>query len=208
MWHNFSVKIHHSKSGLRSNCNFHWLKKPILSGDYRSWLIDKASLTKRLQQRYSDFSVKPVSVAYAKPFYDEAAVLAIPAHQHALIREVFLMTHSQALVFAHSVLPRQSLRGRWLGLRRLGNKPLGQTLFAAPQVRRLALSYKKLSPQQALYQHATKGLLNKPAYLWARRSVFSLGCTNIMVTEVFLPQLLCTVTRTPSTSLIAQHEHT
>lgn len=191
MWHNFSVKIHHSKLGLGANCNFHWLKKPMLSGDYHRWLIDKASLTKRLQQRYSDFSVNPVVLAYAKPFYDEAALLAVAAHQHALIREVFLMGASQAVVFAHSVLPRQSLRGRWLGLRRLGNKPLGQTLFATPQVRRMGLSYKKLAPQHALYQHAAKDLLNKPAYLWARRSVFSLNRANIMVTEVFLPQLLC-----------------
>jgi chorismate--pyruvate lyase len=167
------------------------LKKPILSANYHPWLTDKASLTKSLQQRYSDFAVNPVLVAYAKPFYDEAALLAIPTHHRALIREVFLMAGSQALVFAHSVLPRKSLRGRWLGLRRLGNKPLGQTLFAAPQVRRMAMSYKKLSPQHVLYQHATKGLLNKPGYLWARRSVFSLNGANIMVTEVFLPQLLC-----------------
>jgi chorismate--pyruvate lyase len=191
MWHNFSVKIHHSKPALRSDCNFHWLKKPILSGDYHPWLIDKASLTKRLQQRHSDFAVKPILVDYAKPFYDEAALLALPAYQRALIREVFLMANSQALVFAHSVLPRKSLRGSWLGLRRLGTKPLGQTLFAAPQVRRMALRYKKLSPQHALYQRATKDVLHKPAYLWARRSVFSLNCANIMVTEVFLPQLLC-----------------
>jgi chorismate--pyruvate lyase len=190
MWHNFSVKIQHSKSLLRSNCNFHWLKKPILSGNYHSWLIDKGSLTKRLQQRYRDFAVNPVLVAYAKPFYDEAALLAIPTHHSALIREVFLLGSSQALVFAHSVLPRQSLRGRWLGLRQLGSQPLGQTLFAAPQVRRMDLSYKKLSSQHLLYQHAAKGLVNKPTYLWARRSVFSLNSANIMVTEVFLPQLL------------------
>lgn len=191
MWHNFSVKIQHSKFGLGVNCNFNWLKKPILSGDYHPWLIDKASLTRRLQQRYSDFSVNPVVVAYAKPFPDEAALLGIAAHHHALIRDVFLVGGGQAVVFAHSVLPRPSLRGRWLGLRHLGNKPLGQTLFAAPQVRRMGLSYKKLSPQHVLYQHAAKDLLNKPAYLWARRSVFSLNRAYIMVTEVFLPQLQC-----------------
>lgn len=100
------------------------------------------------------------------------------------------MDNKQAVVFAHSVLPRNSLRGRWLGLSRLGSKPLGATLFANPQVTRTPLAYKKLSPHHALYLHAAKHLADKPAYLWARRSVFGLNCANIMVTEVFLPQLL------------------
>jgi len=30
----------------------------------------------------------------------------------------------------------------------------------------------------------------KPAYLWARRSVFSLNCASIIVIEVFLPDLI------------------
>jgi chorismate--pyruvate lyase len=54
----------------------------------------------------------------------------------------------------------------------------------------MALSYKKLAPHQALYQHAIQGFEEKPDYLWARRSVFSLNCATIMVTEVFLPRIL------------------
>jgi chorismate--pyruvate lyase len=88
------------------------------------------------------------------------------------------------------VLPRASLRGAWNGLGRLGNKPLGATLFANPKVKRTPLSYKKLTSNHALYQHAVQHLTDKPSYLWARRSIFSLSCANIMVTEVFLPQLL------------------
>lgn len=45
----------------------------------------------RLQQRYADFVVEPVLVAYAKPFLDEATPLAITARKAALIREVLLM---------------------------------------------------------------------------------------------------------------------
>ena len=188
MCHNFSVKIHSSKYCQRS----HWLKKPMLSGQYRHWLIDNGSLTLRLQQRYPDFNVKPTLVAYAKPTIDEAATLSASSRTTAMIREVLLMNNNQAVVFAHSVLPRKSLRGRWLGLSRLGSKPLGATLFANPQVVRTPLSYQKLSPQHALYQQAAKFLINKPAYLWARRSVFTLNAANIMVTEVFLPQILTT----------------
>ena len=174
------MKILRSNKYQRANCNFHWLKKPILSGRYRQWLQDEGSLTKRLRQRHDDFTVKPALVAYGKPFFDELALLAIPMRSKALVREVF----------AHSVLPRSSMRGAWRGLRYLGNKPLGAKLFSAPQVRRMTLSYKKLAPHHALYQHAIQGFDEKPDCLWARRSLFSLNCATIMVTEVFLPRIL------------------
>ncbi len=167
-----------------------WLAKPMLATQMRSWLIDSGSLTARLQHRYKHFSVKPVVVKYAKPMQDEAALLCQSRYKTALIREVLLVGNHQPVVFAHSVLPRASLRGAWNGLGRLGNKPLGATLFANPKVKRTPLSYKKLTSNHALYQHAVQHLTDKPSYLWARRSIFSLSCANIMVTEVFLPQLL------------------
>jgi chorismate--pyruvate lyase len=167
-----------------------WLQKPIMSGPYQHWLIDSGSLTLRLKQRYSDFSVKLKLLGYASAFLDEIRPLGIALHHTSLIREVLLMGDKRAVVFAHSVFPRKSLRGSWLALSRLGNKPLGASLFANPQVQRTALSYKKLSPHHRLYRHATQHSNAKPAYLWARRSVFSLHGASVMVTEVFLPELL------------------
>lgn len=182
------MKTYYSNQHQHGRSN--WLNRPMMSGRYHHWLIDSHSLTLRLQQRYPNFAVNPVLVGYVKPFLDETSPLSILLRKKVLIREVQLIGNSQVVVFAHSVLPSKSLRGAWLGLSRLGNKPLGATLFANPQVKRAPLSYKKLSRQHALYQHATKGLIDKPPYLWARRSVFSLNYANIMVTEVFLPQLL------------------
>lgn len=181
-----SVKIQKNLSTTRQR----WLNKPILALKLQAWLIDKGSLTARLQQRYPNFFVIPTIVKYASPIQDEAALLHQPAYKTALIREVLLMGNSQPVVFAHSVLPRTSLRGSWNGLGRLGNKPLGATLFANPKVRRTQLSYKKLSFNHTLYQHAIEHLTTRPEYLWARRSIFSSNCANIMVTEVFLPELM------------------
>ena len=181
-----SVKIQQHRSHNRQ----HWLRKPLLSGAYRKWLIDNGSLTARLRARYADFAVQPMLLKNAKAFNDESNLLGMKTNQHALIREVLLMGGNQPVVFAHSVLPRISLRGAWNGLGRLGNMPLGATLFANQKVKRTPLSYKKLSPHHALYQYATAHLTIKPAHLWARRSIFSLNCAKIIVTEVFLPQLL------------------
>jgi chorismate lyase len=180
------VKIQQNRSHPRQQ----WLKKPMLCGVYRKWLIDSGSLTARLQRRYAKFAVKPVAVKYAKPLQDEAALLHLPAYKTALIREVLLMGNHQPVVFAHSVLPRASLRGAWQGLGMLGNKPLGATLFANPVVKRTPLEYKKLPRQHPISMRVAEHMQTSPKALWARRSIFSLNCARILVTEVFLPQLL------------------
>ena len=167
-----------------------WLRKPISANGFQAWLIDGASLTQRLKQRYSMFAVRPISVRYAKALTDEYTVLHHKEKQKALVREVVLMGNSQPRVFAHSVLPKHSLRGEWYGFGRLGNKPLGEALFANPKVRRAPFQFKKLRKQHSLYQQAIQYCEVPVAYLWARRSVFSLNSGSILVTEILLPTIL------------------
>ena len=167
-----------------------WLVKPINSGNIRSWLIDNGSLTARLKARYADFAVRPVLLKNAKAFTDESTLFGLKVSQHALIREVVLMGNNQPVVFAHSVLPRASLRGAWRGLGKLGNKPLGAALFANPKVKRTPLEYKKLACQHPISIRVAEHMQTSPKQLWARRSMFSLNCARILVTEVFLPKLL------------------
>ena len=167
----------------------HWLRKPMLSGVYRKWLIDNGSLTARLKVRYKDFAVRPVLLKNAKAFTDESALLGLKANQHSLIREVLLIGNNQPVVFAHSVLPRASLRGAWHRFGKLGNKPLGAALFSNPKVKRTPLEYKKLSACNPMFMRLSGYMKNPPKALWARRSIFSLSNAKILVTEVFLPQL-------------------
>lgn len=166
-----------------------WLQKPLLSGKMRDALQDSASLTLRLRQRYADFRVVPLRVSYAKAFCDEGAILNVPAHHHVLRRDVFLQGNGQTVVFAHSILPRKVLRGRWLGLKHLGAKPLGVALFTNPQVKRTALRYQKLSLQHPLAKSIKHTTEKTYQALWARRSVFSLRGAEMMVTEIFLPTI-------------------
>ena len=180
------MKINQHVTGSRAR----WLKKPVQSRPYRSWLIEADSLTTRLQKSYADFKVHPVRVSAQKPSHEEARLLNVAAREYAQIREVLLFGEAKAVVFAHSVLPYQSLRGAWRSLGRLGNKPLGAVLFANPNVKRTPLAYKKLSLNHSLYQAAIKHLSDKPEFLWARRSIFSLNCASIMVVEIFLPALI------------------
>ena len=171
-----------------------WLVKPMHSGAYRTWLIERGSLTKRLQSKTKHFQVRALNVHATLPYLDEARLLGLPAHQHALLREVMLMDDQTPIVFAHSVLPYKSLRGVWQGLSKIGNKPLGAALFADPRVVRTPLQYKKIAKHHVLYRQVAKHLDLLPQAIWARRSIFQLSAAYkhhaIMVTEVFLPAVL------------------
>ena len=124
------------------------------------------------------------------PLADESVPLGLRPQQQALLREVYLCCDGQPVVFAHSVLPRHSLRGEWQALRRLGAKPLGAALFTHAGVLRTPLSYRKLLPRHPLYRRAVSALRVAPPALWARRSVFMLRNNPILVTEIFLPGVL------------------
>jgi chorismate--pyruvate lyase len=166
-----------------------WLKKSLCMPNVKHWLEDEGSLTARLKACYADFAVQPVMLQYAKALRDETGMLGLKQHEYALIREVLLIGDSRPVVFAHSVLPRASLRGSWRGLGKLGNKPLGAALFANPKVKRTPLEYKKLSACSPIFMRLSGHVKNPPKVLWARRSVFSLNCAKILVTEVFLDEL-------------------
>lgn len=166
-----------------------WLEKPVHSGRYRSWLLESGSLTRRLQLASHTFALERLQSS-SRPLPEEALMLEMKPKQKALVREVFLCCNGKPAVFAHSVLPYESLQGNWQGLASLGNKPLGAALFSDPRVRRTPLAFKKLSRHDALYKVAERHLAATESNLWARRSVFFLAGSAILVTEVFLPQVL------------------
>ena len=158
--------------------------------DLAPWLRDHGSLTLRIQQRSAHFTVQGVRSGLARIAFDESALLGIAPPQLAWSREVFLYADNQPVVFAHSACARQHLRGAWADVRGLGNKPLGALLFAHPLVERKPLHYKALHPHHPLYRSAATVLGNAPGRLWARRSLFCLHDAPLLVTEVFLPEIL------------------
>ncbi|MFH2133585.1 MAG: chorismate lyase [Pseudomonadota bacterium] len=156
----------------------------------RPWLHDHGSLTQRIQQRCTQFAVRPVRSGLARIAHDEAAVLGIATHQLAYSREVFLHADGQAVVFAHSACHADDLRGAWQAMKGLGNRSLGSLLFTHPLVVRQPLHFAALRPHHPLYQSAVSGLNTRPERLWARRSLFTLHGAPLLVTEVFLPEIL------------------
>jgi chorismate lyase len=158
--------------------------------DLATWLRDHGSLTRRIRQRCTSFEVRNVHSGLARIALDESALLGIAPQQLAYTREVYLYADSHPVVFAHSVVAREHLHGTWAAVRSLGSKPLGAMLFAHPLVVRKPLHYKALRSSHPLYQHAAARLSDPHSRLWARRSLFLLHDAPLLVTEVFLPEIL------------------
>ncbi|HMK13558.1 MAG TPA: chorismate lyase [Burkholderiales bacterium] len=168
-----------------------WQPSPVnAQRSYRGWLTDHGSLTHRLQARCPSFSVRAVHQRLGNPCRDEMPLIKSRRKQRVVVREVYLYCRETPVVFAHSVLKQRNLRGAWRTISRQGVKPLGAALFANPLVKRMPLHFKKLTPHHELYLRACRLLKTLPNHLWARRSVFILRGSPIMVTEVFLPTIL------------------
>jgi chorismate lyase len=167
-----------------------WHPHLTRSTPYRPWLQVKGSLTHALMARCPAFNVVRLSQSPAPAHLDEETLMGLPHRRQATIREVLLRCGDQPLVFAHSVIPGAGLRGPWVGLSGLGNRPLGAALFSDPRVRRHALEFMGLDRRHPLFRKAAAHLDTVPAMLWARRCRFTRAGHSILVTEVFLPPVL------------------
>ena len=168
-----------------------WQPLPVCDdARLRHWLLDRGSLTRRVQTRCNDFRLQLLSQRIARIDRDERMVIGVFRGVKCLVREVTLNCGAQPVVFAHSGVDPRALRGPWHMLMMLGARPLGAALFADPRVARRPLRFRRLGGGHELYQRACALMRRPPQYLWARRSLFVMRGSCLLVTEVFLPAIL------------------
>jgi chorismate lyase len=168
-----------------------WQPLPLCADPrLRRWLLGRGSLTRRIQSRCEHFHVDLLLQRLAAVGFDECGLVRARPGASVLVREVTLNCGTRPLVFAHSVVEPCALRGPWHMLMTLGTRPLGAAVFSNPRVERYALRFRKIGRQHALYRHASEFIARPPPTLWARRSVFVLRNSRLLVTEVFLPAIL------------------
>lgn len=120
---------------------------------------------------------------------NEAKTLNMRVSSRALVREVHLLCDGKPWVFARTVIPPHTLKGKLRRLAKLGKKPLGAVLFADKSMHRAEMEIACIEPGQQLYQLATHHLQQPVQPIWGRRSVFYLNKHPLMVSEIFLPQI-------------------
>lgn len=163
---------------------------PSLPPRARNWLQSRGSLTQMIQQRCPHFRVEPVRQSLARPHEDEFSIMQLRRGELALVREVYLYCNHTPVIFAHSLVSRKHLRGVWRNLNTLGRKSLGTVLFSNPAIERTLFEFRKIGASHPLCKRASQHLQTSPVNLWARRSLFTLQGQSLLVTEVFLPDIL------------------
>jgi chorismate--pyruvate lyase len=170
-----------------------------ITPNLRHWVTGEGSLTARLVAASERFRVARLLQEPMRPFTDEWQALGQPDRQPALTREVLLICDEVPAVFAHTVVWKRHARRDWPFLRGLGERPLGGRLFVDPCVRRDPFQFARLLPHHPLRQALQQVLpaMAPVPMLPARRSVFRRGGGMMLVTEVFLPDLLERPSRGP-----------
>jgi len=154
----------------------------------KPWIDEPGSLTRRLRHLAGeDFAVRVIRECWSPGWPDERLRLRSGLRGALWLREVLLCRGHQPLIYARSVIPATSLRGPLRRLRALGRQPLGTLLFGRYPVRRGAIEIAPVSRRDRLGRRAADC---GGAPVWARRSVFRIAGRPLLVTEVFLAELL------------------
>jgi len=132
-----------------------------------AWLLDNQSLTAKLRNKYSDFCVNIISQEKNRPYECELNLLNSKKIQTFIMREVELLGYGQPVVFARSVIPKNTDTENIL---KIGSKPLGEILFNDSTSGRGQLEV---------------GSFNN---IWVRRSTFTIAETKLLVSEIFLEE--------------------
>ena len=114
------------------------------------WLLDRESLTLRLQQLCPGKSPGGFSVQVLS----QARALCMQPREIAVIRQVLLLCGRQPWIYARTVIPVTSLRGKLQRLTGLGTRPLGGVLFADPGMQRGMVELAEILPGQPVFAAA------------------------------------------------------
>ncbi len=120
----------------------------------------------------------------------EAQLLGVRQGVYVWVREVQLLCNKRPWVFARTLIPLSSLRGRCQRLVNLGTRPLGEILFADPRAQRSEVEVACIAPRHRLHQRVFRHLSREESPpIWGRRSVFNINGKPLLVCEIFLPSL-------------------
>jgi len=158
-------------------CADNTLSQRSLDDTLRPWITNKGSLTAALTELSGgSFSVSVLQQGFAIPQWHEQRKLSRPLTRAAMIRQVELKIHGEAVIYARSIIPLALvLKGR-RGIANLGQTPLGHVLFKDGNIR--------VSKRE--FAEFKFGIHKVPA----RRTPYDYQSSRVLVTEFFLPSLL------------------
>lgn len=169
----------HNRPGLRRN----------LPSDVGSWVYEPGSLTKRLRDYYGKrFAVSILFHQWKPAFLSESRLLHAPEQHYHLIREVLLHAEDKPLILARTILPTKTIKIAKRNLSHLGTRPLGEVIFAYPDLERLQLEICSAAPND--WSQGLREQIAIEQAVWGRRTIYAIQKQPLLVSEFFLPGAL------------------
>ncbi|MDP8034131.1 chorismate lyase [Pasteurella atlantica] len=152
--------MNNNYQNILSNLYFEENNKHLLSKKHKDWLLYQHSLTLKLQQYYTNITVKVISQKWVSDTNFD-----IPIWQ----RDILLMGDNTEIIFARTTLPQATINNVAHDILTLGNKSIGLWLF----------------PQNPERTHL-EWTQDPETELYARRSTLLLKGYPLEITELFL----------------------
>ncbi len=140
---------------------------------WQDWLSNSQSLTQLIEKRTKkSVTIKVLADQRQSISLDEQRFFQRPL-KRCRVREVYLCIDDTPVVLARSILPTTSCTGINRPIVNIGNTPLGEVLFKKGKAPILARQITEI-----------------PSLGFGRRSLYLLRGHPILISEIFLPELL------------------
>ncbi len=167
-----------------------WLTRLRLHNTTLSGLLfHTGSLTRYIEDKCnSTLQVELKSESWQQPLAEETSKLNLSGNEQAFVRESWLKTDGEYLIYARSIVPRDTYEQFSTPLKELGTRPLGELLFSDTSSYRAEMRYARVPGDCPLF-NATLDHNDSKQPLWARQSLFYLKEKPLLILEVFLPNV-------------------
>lgn len=163
----------------------------------RDWLAHKGSLTASLQKHCQDFQVRRIKQHQEVCLKDDIRPMGLYRPSKMPVREVLLYCDDQPVIFAHTVILARAAALSWPMFKTLGNSSLGTHLFSDAKIVKNKPQYAQIKHSHLLAKRICAELPEQrevPAFC-ARRCLYRRNRGAMLVTEIFLPEIMHLRTR-------------
>ena len=114
--------------------------------------------------------------------------MGLPEQRYHLVREVLLHVNDTPLILARTIIPESTIKAVNNKLAHLGNRPLGEIIFAYPKLERVAMDVSLVKPSTWAEPVLVEADIQQA--LWGRRTGYGIAHHQMLVSEFFLPAIL------------------
>lgn len=153
----------------------------------RAWLSHTGSFIQRLAEHgVKNPTIDVLREDWLQPEIWECELLGLVSNDLAFIREVRIGNENQIWLYGRTVVPKAMLMNK-KELSNLENRSLGSVLFQDPDIKRDEFEYVFAEPSK-LWQAFLP--MKEQHSSWVRRSLFHLHDSSLLLTEIFMPDLM------------------